>query len=553
MYSPRSIAVAMLCGWAGLAHAQSPVEDTVATLDKEVQRVAAARAECPCTSPACLGFCEISSKRGIFKLGQPDQVVPPPIGWTVIVPPLPPAPPPPGSTPSAKPPQPWKPLFFDNDFTYLDKPGNTYHNTFDFLKRRRFPTDGIVSDFGGEFRWQARGEDNRRLTGEQNNFNLFRERLYLDTWFYERFRMYWEVYWADGSEQTVPPIFADLDHGDVSNAFGELRLMESMDGWWSFRYGWHEELLFGSQRMVSPLDWANVRRTFDLIPHLLHRGKAWNVDLFWSRPNIVLARQLNQPNYNQQFFGTYWTYKGTPNRLYDVYYLGLLADRDNTTPLNGEVGEYQVHTLGLRYQGEWNNWLWEGETAYQFGGHSSAALGALISRSAGMATVGFGRRWPELPFKPELWGYYDYASGNRGPDAGTFTRFNQLFPLGHKYLGYMDVVARQNILSPNVNLKCYINQRMNLLFWYYNFQLASARDGLFTAGGALERIDPTGRAGRNVGNELDVVLNFIVNPNTDWQIGLAHLWAGTFIERTAATPAQAGDSNFFYTQFAFRF
>jgi hypothetical protein len=170
-----------------------------------------------------------------------------------------------------------------------------------------------------------------------------------------------------------------------------------------------------------------------------------------------------------------------------------------------------------------------------------------------MVTTGFGRKFPDLAVTPELWFYYDYASGNRSPDAGSFNRFNQLFPLGHKYFGYMDAVARQNILSPNAFLKFYWGKRANLLFWYYNFNLASARDGLFTAGGALERIDPTGRAGRYVGNELDIVLNLIVNPNADWQFGLAHLWAGPFIQRTAATPAQAQDANFFYTQFVFRF
>jgi hypothetical protein len=467
-----------------------------------------------------------------------------------MFPPLPPTTSPAGQP---VPPQPWKPVFLDNDFSYIDKPDSPYHNTFDSLKRRRAFGEQIVTDFGGEIRWQGRGEDNRRLTGEQNNFNLFRERLFLNTKFGDRFRTYWEVYWADASRQTVAPIFFDIDHGDVNNAFAEVRLTDRDDGNWLARYGWHEELLFGNQRLVSPLDWANVRRTFDFIPHVLRRGKDWDVDLFWSRPNIILARQLNQPNYDQQFFGSYFTYKGRPNQLYDLYYLGVLADPDNTLTLNGENGEFQVHTLGFRYQGARGEWLWEGEAAYQFGGHTSPELERLIARNAGMVTTGFGRKFSKAPFAPEAWFYFDYASGNRSSGAGSFSRFNQLYPLGHKYLGYMDAVARGNILAPNALLKFYFGKRANLLFWYYNFHLASARDGLFTAGGALERIEPTGRAGRYVGNELDVVLNFIVNPNADWQIGLAHLWAGPFIRNTAETPAQAQDSNFFYTQFIFRF
>jgi len=500
------------------------------------------------------GQCFVNTRCGLFKLGQPDQYVPPPIGgWTVMVPPFPPPPPRPGDPPRA--PQPWKPLFFENDFSYLDRPNNTVHNTFDFLKRWRPIDDLIVMDFGGEFRWQGRAEDNRRLTGEQNNFNLFRERLYLNTWFDDLFRFYGEVYWADASLQTVPPVFFDIDHGDVNNFFGELRLLrrEEDDGWWSFRYGWHEELLFGNQRLVSPLDWANVRRTFDLIPHLLYRGKSWSLDGFWSRPNIILARQLNQPNYEQQFFGAYFTYKGRPDRYYDLYYLGLLASDQNAASLNGETGNFAVHTLGTRWQGQEDNWLWEGEVAYQFGHHFNVTQARDVPRNAGMATGGLGRRFADWALAPELWFYFDYASGNRQPGSSDYATFNQLFPLGHKYFGYMDIVGRQNILDPNVNLKFYLGKRANLLFWYHNFHLASARDGLYNGAGNRIRFDPSGRAGRYVGNELDIVLNFYVNPNTDWQLGFSQFWAGPFVEQTATTPAQAQNGNFFYAQFTFRF
>ncbi|MGE3818267.1 MAG: alginate export family protein, partial [Isosphaeraceae bacterium] len=141
----------------------------------------------------------------------------------------------------------------------------------------------------------------------------------------------------------------------------------------------------------------------------------------------------------------------------------------------------------------------------------------------------------------------------RGPNAGDYATFNQLFPLGHKYLGIADLVGRQNVLAPNVNLKLYFGKRANLLLWYNNFHLASARDALYNAGGVPYRRDLTGRAGRYVGDELDVMLNFLVNPNVDWQIGLSHFWAGSFIQRTAKNPESAEDGNFFYTQFTFRF
>lgn len=503
---------------------------------------------------------DVLSRYWLFRLSQPDQVVPPPSGWTVILAPFPPAPPKPGDPPRA--PQPWKPLFFDNDFTYIDKPNNPFHNTFDFMKRRRPFGQDFVYDIGGEFRLQIRGEDNRRMAGEQNNHTLYRQRLYLNTEFGGLFRMYWEAHAASSTRQTEPPVFADINNGDVLNAFGEVYLRRDGANYLSARYGWREELLLGSQRLVSPLDWANVRRTFDFVPHLLHRGTNWNIDLFWSRPNQIYARQLDQPIYGRQLYGLFATYKGTQNRLLDLYYLGFNQERDtfdptaNTPnsllPFNGERGNISVQTLGLRWTGTQDNWLWEVETAYQFG-HHQAANGNLIARNAGMLTAGAGRKFAKLPLTPELWFYYDYASGNQDPNGNSFSTFNQLYPLGHKYFGYMDLVGRQNILDPNVNLKFYLGKRANLLLWYHHFELASARAPLFNGAGVPYRVDPTGRAGRYVGDEIDVVLNLIVNPNADWQIGLAHFFPGSYMQNTAPTPAQGENANFFYTQFTFRF
>ena len=80
--------------------------------------------------------CRFDPKSGFFALGQPHQFVPPPSGWTVIVPPIPPpAAAEAGGEAQAAPPSPLKPLFYDNDFRYLDRPDNPFHDPFDFLKR----------------------------------------------------------------------------------------------------------------------------------------------------------------------------------------------------------------------------------------------------------------------------------------------------------------------------------------------------------------------------------------------------------------------------------
>jgi hypothetical protein len=104
-----------------------------------------------------------------------------------------------------------------------------------------------------------------------------------------------------------------------------------------------------------------------------------------------------------------------------------------------------------------------------------------------------------------------------------------------------------------VFLRLNFGTRAHLVLWYHNFHLASARDALYNGAGVPVRFDPSGAAGRFVGNELDILLTLYLNPHADFQFGVSNFWAGSFIERTAPTPTAAEDPFFFYTQFTFRF
>ncbi|MEJ7639286.1 MAG: alginate export family protein [Singulisphaera sp.] len=241
----------------------------------------------------------------------------------------------------------------------------------------------------------------------------------------------------------------------------------------------------------------------------------------------------------------YGVYKGIANHTVDLYYLGLIESDPVASGLGGVMKGFDVNTLGTRIQGSRNDWLYEGEFAFQFGEQAD------LSRSAGMATAGVGRSFAKMWAKPVLWFYYDYASGDSDPTNGSFGTFNQLFPLGHKYLGYADIVGRQNINDANVVLTFAPSKRVNFLVWYHHFTLVSSRDALYNAAGAATRRDPTGRAGNDVGDEVDVLMNVILNPHADLQFSYSHFFPGDFIERTGTGGGEGTD--FFYSQLVFRF
>jgi hypothetical protein len=87
---------------------------------------------------------------------------------------------------------------------------------------------------------------------------------------------------------------------------------------------------------------------------------------------------------------------------------------------------------------------------------------------------------------------------------------------------------------------------------FNNFELASARDALFNAAGVPLRLDPTGAAGRQVGQELDIILNFHLATHSDLMVGYSKLFAGDFIKNTAANADQAQDPEFLFFMYTYR-
>jgi hypothetical protein len=241
--------------------------------------------------------------------------------------------------------------------------------------------------------------------------------------------------------------------------------------------------------------------------------------------------------------GTWTTYRPAKGQAIDLYYLYLDNTRPNFVGQFGQRAGQRVNTIGSRYAGDSHHVLWDFEGMYQFGGFSNEEI------SAGAFTAGLGYQFAHLPMNPQFWIYNDWASGDHkgatGPGHGTF---NQLFPYGHYYFGYLDLVGRQNIDDLNMQVAFYPTNWTVTLLQYHIFRLDAARDALYNAGGAAIRRDPTGRAGTDVGDEIDFTTNFHLSQHQDILIGYSKLFAGQFIRRTG--PDLSPD--FFYAQYSFK-
>jgi hypothetical protein len=160
-----------------------------------------------------------------------------------------------------------------------------------------------------------------------------------------------------------------------------------------------------------------------------------------------------------------------------------------------------------------------------------------------------GWNFSTLPMTPQFWVGYDLASGDHNPGrSDTHGTFNQLFPFGHYYFGFLDDVGRMNIQDLNFQAVTWPTKWVTCCAQYHIFRLDSSKDALYGPASQVLRVDPTGAAGRTVGNELDLWTNFHLAQNQDIWVGWSKLYEGSFLKKTGFGPSP----ELFYVQYSFR-
>ena len=325
----------------------------------------------------------------------------------------------------------------------------------------------------------------------------------------------------------------DVNAFDLNQAFLDINIPIA-GGTLTLRGG-RQSFAFGKQRLISPLPWGNAYRHWDGFSAILDiRG--WNAHGFWSEFAPVDKYHSDLPDGQTKLYGVYITHgKPVDPLAVDAYFLGL--DKEDRVAFNGTVGQEQRYTIGGRLFGTLKAFDYEVESAYQFGQVGAGDV------SAWMFTTEEGYTFKPCPLTPRLWLGFDYASGDdrAGGDVGTF---NQLFPLGHAYFGYIDEIGRQNIVDihPGLSIKC-ASDKLTVKAEGHFFWRAESADALYNGGGGVVRRGAPGTS-KDVGTEFDLVANYKFNRHLDVEAGYSHFFPGTFIKQTGPD----NDINFFYLQ-----
>ncbi len=322
---------------------------------------------------------------------------------------------------------------------------------------------------------------------------------------------------------------ADADDIDLQQGYLELTAKSASGAALALRGG-RQDLLFGKQRLVSPLDWANTRRTFDALRGTLSVS-GWTLDAFYAHPVRVLKSEFNRWDGTVDFAGLYAQRRSQPIGV-DLYWLALGRD---AAAFNGTTGRERRQTVGARaVSAPGRRVELDVEVAYQFGSLGPGSVAAtMVSADVAYSPA-------RAPLHARLHAGLDYASGDgaTGGDVGTF---NQLFPLGHAFLGFIDVIGRQNIVAANVGLGGRPGGRVVADLTVHHFARAAAADALYNAAGAVER--PAGTAqSLDLGTELDLTVAVRLGSHATALLGYSRFLAGAFVQETGA----AQDVGFLY-------
>lgn len=417
-------------------------------------------------------------------------------------------------------------LRYDEDYSYLK---DTTRRS-DFWDRIKYIPLNDAGDrylsIGGEARWRYEYYQNSRWNAaapDQDGYLLQRYLLHADVHLGESIRVFGQLQTSLEDWRAGGPRATDRDQTDIHQLFGDVQL-------WSgdnkdsiiLRIG-RQEMLYGSQRLISVRESPNIRRSFDAARMLTHVGD-WQVDGFVARPVEDDPGTLDDWDDDHSYFWGFYATHPLPlieGGMFDMYYLGLR--RSDAEYVQG-TGDELRHSVGARVFGGRAGWDYNTEGVFQFGTFGQADI---IAWTVASDT---GYTFQDAPLRPRVGLRADIIGGDGDGRDGRLGTFNPLFPRG-AYFGESSLIGPANLIDIHPALDLHLTDHLKLtadwdIFWRY-----STNDGLYDSGGNVLRT-PNGSGAKFVGHQPSLGLEWELERHTTLSAAYSHFFAGQFIRQS---------------------
>ena len=410
-------------------------------------------------------------------------------------------------------------------------------------------------DLGGSvrFRYELRDDFSQqryadRRTGDlrRDGFLLQRVRLELTVRFAEEARLFVQLqdsraHGSDFTEDDFPVVIHSCPFWhplDLRQAYLEwLHIGGTPIG---IKVG-RQAIFYGDNRIWGPGEWGNVGRyTWDAVKLIVDTEVAEVHGIFANRVRYD-PHSFDEHNRRLDAFGVYAMVKRLPFKL-DLFWVGKRSRPEVVVNAKGATADIDTHTCGFHIDGKAGRWDYGGTLAHTRGEHNGLDVDAWGANARLGYT--FAHAW-----KPRLGAEVSYASGDDDPNDGEFETFDGVFGAIDRVYGRINFFSWMNLEDYQASFSFKPVKKAKVSIDYHCFRLAEARDAWYWCSGRPARQDPTGNAGRELGQEIDLIVSYKHSERLKLMAGYAHFFPGSFIRRTGPSPG--ADWCFVQTLYAF--
>lgn len=298
-------------------------------------------------------------------------------------------------------------------------------------------------------------------------------------------------------EETNTLFDFSADNLDLHQGYVDLKSAE--EGKFLARVG-RQEVNLAEQRLIGAVGWTQQSRSLDGV-RLASEGDVGRIDALAVQLQNERAPEIDR---DAALLAAYGTLKAGEDQDVDLYWIfNHLAD-DEDDPADTETSQ---HTLGVRWAGEADDFVYRAEGSYQTGQRSGSDVSAfMIGARLGVRLAG-GRG------SLTLW--YDYLSGD-GDLADDETKvFDTLFATNHAFYGFADLFTDLPVHTGGRGLQDMAVKGMWKLAedWRVNVDVHSFR-----------MADKGDLDSGHFGEEIDIVATWTYSANVDLQGGFSYVF-----------------------------